>query len=63
MSVTFENPIIYQGYKIYPSPYGHWNNWLFCHKDYDGPEDKRLGDGKDVMECIEKIEEYTEYLK
>ena len=59
--ITFQNPLRYGGYRIYPegcgaSPY----LWVFVHEDYDGApdaNDNRHGGGATIEECIAEIEE------
>jgi len=54
MRVTYENPIRYRGYRIYP---GDFQLWQFVHEDYDGDGDHRCGDGTLIIECINQINE------
>lgn len=62
--LSFENPLMYRGYNIYPDnrgPAGHC--WSFVHPDYDGApdaKDRRHGTGKDVQHCANQINELIE---
>jgi len=42
-----------------PIPYRDYD-YNFAHKDYDGPEDKRCGNGGSIEDCKDKIDEQIE---
>jgi len=51
----------YRNYRIHydppPIPIRSFD-WHFAHKDYDGPEDGRIGDGPTAEDCMRQIREY-----
>lgn len=61
-TLTYENPVMYQGYRI------HHNGanekaipYTFQHEDYDGADDAhdhRYGFGSSIEDCIRQINEY-----
>ena len=54
---TFDNPIMYRGYRVYLGD-GPWStNWCFCHEDYDGPEDRRAGVASTITQAEAAIDE------
>jgi hypothetical protein len=46
----------YRDYIIQPHSYfgGHFE---FVHKEYDGPEDRRIGHGSTVQDCKQQIDD------
>lgn len=62
-TLTYSNPVMYQGYRIF-----HWdevdpacNQFRFVHEDYDGADDAkdhRFGYGDSINDCIRQINEY-----
>lgn len=59
--VTFQNAIMYRGYRIYHND-DSWVNekWAFVHDSYDGTpdaNDHRFGNGYTIEDCIIKINE------
>ena len=42
-------------YNPKPIPASCGVDWDFEHKDYDGPEDRRCGNGPSVVDCLEQI--------
>jgi hypothetical protein len=38
------------------------HDWQFAHKDYDGPGDRRCGDGRSIDDCKAQIDELIEEL-
>lgn len=58
--VTFQNAIMYRGYKIYHSADSYLETWAFVHDSYDGAEDAhdhRHGSAKSIEDCIVAINE------
>lgn len=58
--VTYQNAIMYRGYRIYHSDNAWVDKWSFIHDSYDGSEDAndhRYGDAKTIEECIVAINE------
>lgn len=47
-------PIQYRGYTIKS---GEYTKFTFIHEDYDGPEDKRIGDRDDLQQCMLDIDD------
>lgn len=50
----------YKGYMINTAPAYTRMAYMFTHKDYDGPEDRRHGYGKSIEDCKEQIDEIEE---
>lgn len=58
--ITSDNPIKYKDWLIYSGDawerkYG--GNWLYIHKEYDGPGNHDIGTEKTLEDCIDSIEE------
>jgi hypothetical protein len=54
---------IYRGFSIWfdPKPIPHRDvDFDFAHLDYDGPGDKRCGNGASVSDCQDRIDEIIE---
>jgi len=51
-----KHPVHYRGYKLEPCPIGI----EFCHEDYDGSEDRRIGHEPNLEEAMEMIDELIE---
>ncbi len=52
---------IYRNFEIsYDPPPGHAPklSYQYCHVDYDGPEDKRIGRDESIEACLERIDEW-----
>lgn len=50
----------YKGYVISMAPLYTRFKWQYVHKEYDGPEDDRLGYCNTIEQCIEEIDEKNE---
>lgn len=60
-TLTYSNPIMYQGYRIFlDDETDPRTGFRFLHEDYDGgdPKDHRHGEGDSVIDCIQQINEY-----
>lgn len=58
--VTYQNAIMYRGYRIHHRDSAYDKRWSFIHDDYDGAEDAhdhRLGSESTIEECIVAINE------
>lgn len=55
-------PLEYRDYEIWPIDIMQFR-FEFNHKDYDGPEDRRLGTGKTIEDCRQQIDEQIEDAK
>jgi hypothetical protein len=47
----------YREYIIEPHSYLSLS-YQFAHKEYDGPEDRRVGFGKTIADCKQQIDDY-----
>lgn len=62
-TLTYSNPIIYHGYRIFHDDEidPRFGKFRFVHDDYDGApdaRDARHGEGTSIMDCIRQINEY-----
>lgn len=60
-TLTYDNPLIYQGCRIYHNDGGPFQAYAYQADDYDGApdaHDNRFGFGDSVTDCINQINEY-----
>lgn len=60
-TLTYDNPLMYQGYRIYHNDGGPFKAYAYQADDYDdSPDarDNRFGFCDSIIDCIRKINQY-----
>jgi hypothetical protein len=60
-TLTYDNPLMYQGFRIYHNDGGQFQAYAFQADDYDGAldaNDHRFGFGDSVTGCLNQINDY-----
>jgi len=60
--ITYDNAVMYRGYRIFHSSNGWLKKFEFVSDDYDGPGDHRLGSADSLEEAIIEINELEIFL-